>query len=139
MRPNSKIGDLMGASSSVNSLIIEVRSIENAERNPKEIANWMKSIDELGRNPERLATMSVAARNRVADKFGLKRMAGSYARLIEDMAHQRPTIALPLPMDEWATPLGLRAGLRTYLPAPVKNWLRVARERWYRNPSRDAA
>lgn len=106
------------------------------------IGDWRaaaRSIDELGRNPERLATMSVAARHRVADKFGLKRMAGSYARLIEDMAHQRPTIALPLPMDEWATPLGLRAGLRTYLPAPVKNWLRVARERWYRNPSRDAA
>ncbi len=106
------------------------------------IGDWRaaaRSIDELARNPERLAAMSVAARHRVADKFGLKRMAGSYARLIEDMAHQRPTIALPLPMDEWATPLGLRAGLRTYLPAPVKNWLRVARERWYRNPSRDAA
>lgn len=106
------------------------------------VGDWRaaaRSIDGLARDPDRLDAMSANARHRVAEKFGLKRMAGAYARLVADMAHERPPIALPLPMDEWATPLGLRAGLRTYLPAPVKNWLRVARERWYRPPARDAA
>jgi hypothetical protein len=34
-----------------------------------------------------------------------------------------------LDFDQWSIPLGLRSGLRTYIPLPVKNWLRVVRER----------
>lgn len=106
------------------------------------VGDWRaaaRGIDELARHPERLDAMSANAHHRVAGKFGLKRMAATYARLITNIAHERPPIALPLPIDEWSIPYGLRAGLRTYLPTPVKNWLRVARERWQRNPPKDAA
>ncbi len=106
------------------------------------VGDWRaaaRGIDRLARQPEGLGAMSAEARRRVADKFGLKRMATTYARLITDIAHDRPAIALPLPIEEWSIPYGLRAGLRTYLPTPIKNWLRVARERWQRHPSKEDA
>ena len=62
-------------------------------------------------------------------EFGLEQMADAYADLIMDVLHARPSIPEPLPLGQWRIPAGFRPGLRTLLPRPVKNWLRMASER----------
>ena len=76
-----------------------------------------------------LARMSEAARTKARRSFDLGRTAESYARLMKTIAASPPSIAAPLDIDVWKLPGGLRSGLRTYVPRPVKNWLRVLRER----------
>ena len=76
-----------------------------------------------------LRQMSVAARRKVARNFTLARMAMRYAEVLRKTAARPPPIAPALPIETWSLPQGLRPGLRTYLPGPVKNWLRLMRER----------
>lgn len=83
----------------------------------------------LGGNRALLEAMSRRARAKAGDVFNAGRMAADYARLIEGLCGAPPEIAAPLPMADWAYPAGMRPALRTLLPAPVKNFLREARER----------
>lgn len=77
----------------------------------------------------RLAQLSAGARRKVARSFTVERMAMRYAEALRKTASNPPPIAPSLPIENWSLPPGLRPGLRTYLPAPVKNWLRLVRER----------
>jgi glycosyltransferase involved in cell wall biosynthesis len=98
------------------------------------IGDWREAarhIRRLGERPDRLASMSVAARAAARKGFGIDTMAKSYARLLADLQRSPPPIAVPLPLDQWTLPAGFRPGLRTYLPQPVKNWLRMASERFH--------
>lgn len=61
--------------------------------------------------------------------FRIDLMAVRYHRLIRRLAAQPPPVAEPLPIADWVMPSGLRPGLRTYLPSPVKNFLRTYKER----------
>ncbi|HET7411650.1 MAG TPA: glycosyltransferase family 4 protein, partial [Pararhizobium sp.] len=79
--------------------------------------------------PALVRAMSARARRKAAAEFGIERLAGDYIRLIRRLQLQAPPIKEPLELEGWRLPQGLRPGLRTYLPRPVKNWLRVARER----------
>lgn len=88
-----------------------------------------RDIDSLARDGARLDAMSDAARERAVAGFGIERMARDYARLLETLEVDPPPIASPLPLSAWTMPRGMRDGARTRLPAPVKNWLRVVRER----------
>jgi glycosyltransferase involved in cell wall biosynthesis len=96
------------------------------------VGNAAKAADLIGAlsgNPDLLNKMSGAARNKVADKFAMTEMARRYRDIIRSVEANPPTLAPPLDFDQWTIPPGLRSGLRTYIPLPVKNWLRVARER----------
>lgn len=86
-------------------------------------------LDELARNRVHLALLSAHARQRAGDAFPLERMADAYGDLIGRIAQAPPEITPPLSLNDWAMPMGMRPGLRTYLPEPVKNWLRMGRER----------
>jgi len=77
----------------------------------------------------RLRRLSAAARWKIARNFTADRMAMRYAQVIGRTEANPPPLAPCLSIDDWSLPKGLRPGLRTYLPGPVKNWLRLVRER----------
>lgn len=87
-----------------------------------------RHIETLAGDRAMLDRMSQAARLKAGESFDLGRTAASYAELLTRLSKSPPPIADPLKLDEWRMPSGLRDGLRTYLPKPVKNWLRVLRE-----------
>ena len=76
-----------------------------------------------------LETMSAAARRRVADHYSVRQMAMRYRDVIAAVRAQPAPILPVLDFDRWSMPRGLRSGFRTFLPLPLKNWLRVMRER----------
>jgi glycosyltransferase involved in cell wall biosynthesis len=75
-----------------------------------------------------LAWLAANARARAA-LFNRERQTEAYAALIREVMSRPPTTPEPLPFSHWAYPRGLRPGLRTYLPEPVKNLLRTWKER----------
>lgn len=96
------------------------------------VGDWRQAtrhLVELERQPELLAVLSRVARRRAAARYDVDTMAAAYSRLIDEVRLKVPAIANPLPLEAWSVPAGFRPGLRTWLPRPVKNWLRVARER----------
>ena len=87
------------------------------------------ALSVLESKPLLLDRLSCNARTRAADAFDRQQMVCSYSRLLERLAAERPAISPPLPIEEWSMPWGMRNGLRTMIPAPLKNWLRAVRER----------
>ena len=94
---------------------------------PAKAAGLIRSLD---KDRPRLHRLSIGARRKVAGAFTVDRMAARYAGVLRDIQSRPPPIAIPLAMEGWSLPPGLRAGLRTFLPQPLKNWLRVVRERF---------
>ncbi len=92
----------------------------------KEAAHLLRVLD---RDRDQRDVLATAAQGRVRADFAAERMGARYADLIQRVAADPPPIAEPLPIADWRLPKGLRTSLRTYLPAPLKNRLRVARER----------
>ncbi|CAN7612475.1 glycosyltransferase family 4 protein [Phyllobacterium sp. LjRoot231] len=91
-------------------------------------------ISKLNADPAKLASASSAAREAAEQAFTFEGMASQYHHVIERVTTTRPHISAPLDLDDWSFPRGLRSGLRTYVPRPVKNWLRVMRERYRYTP-----
>lgn len=73
--------------------------------------------------------LSRNGQERVRRQFGIDRLGADYARLVDRLGRAPPPIAAPLDLAGWSLPRGLRPGLRTYLPTPVKNFIRMMRER----------
>ncbi|BCP53483.1 glycosyl transferase [Kaistia sp. 32K] len=87
------------------------------------------AIQRLVDHPALWRTLSRRGVATAPDRFGVARMAGDYAALLDRISAEPPLVARPLSMDEWQLPSGLRPGLRTHLPVPIKNLLRGIRER----------
>ncbi|MDX3924420.1 MAG: glycosyltransferase family 4 protein [Shinella sp.] len=87
-----------------------------------------RSVDGLG-DPETWRRMSDAARRRAGNAFTIAQMAERYRKVIDLVQHNDVLPTAPLELGHWTMPKGLRSGFRTYLPGPVKNWLREIRER----------
>ncbi|MGH6860489.1 MAG: glycosyltransferase, partial [Phyllobacterium sp.] len=87
-------------------------------------------ISRLCAEPDALASASAAARRVAGHAFTLDKMAGRYHDVIHCLSEARPRIAPQLDLDAWSMPRGFQPGLRTYVPRPIKNWLRVMRERY---------
>ena len=81
-----------------------------------------------------LASAADSARNVAQQAFTIEGMASRYYAVISRMNRKPPVLAAPLDLNSWSVPRGLRPGLRTYVPAPIKNWLRVVRERYRYTP-----
>jgi hypothetical protein len=97
------------------------------------VGDWREAarcITLLADKPAMLKAMSERARQRASQTFDAGRMAASYAKLIMTLKRNPPQIASPLPIEDWNYPGGMRPGLRTLLPDPIKNLLREARERF---------
>lgn len=86
-------------------------------------------IRRLAHERPTLAQMSEVARRNVRGRFSIENMAARYADILRQARAAPPRTATPLPLDRWYCPWDLRPGLRTYLPTPVKNNLRLWRER----------
>ncbi|KXF78730.1 hypothetical protein ATN84_02835 [Paramesorhizobium deserti] len=96
------------------------------------VGDWRQAarhIETVRNDPALLAAMSRAARVKAESGFTAAKMAASYAELIGAIKADPPTLAALLPIEEWTLPAGLRTSLRSYLPQPVKNWLRLMQER----------
>jgi len=88
-----------------------------------------RHINRLAHDRELLAGMAGAAQRKVETAFDNDIAGRAYAGLLEHLAEDRPVIAAPLALSQWAMPNALHSSLRSRLPKPVKNWLRQVRER----------
>jgi glycosyltransferase involved in cell wall biosynthesis len=80
--------------------------------------------------PERRRAMAAAARATVRARFTIEGMAERYLGLVATLQKAPPPLAPPLDPSVWELPRGLRAGLRSRLPTPLKNFLRTAQGRF---------
>lgn len=88
-----------------------------------------EAADRLAGDRGRLAAMSAAAVETVQNRFSLAGTSRCYRDLIADLADGLPPIAPALEPGKWRVAPQLKPGLRRYVPEPVKNWVRVVRER----------
>jgi glycosyltransferase involved in cell wall biosynthesis len=72
---------------------------------------------------------SINARLVSQSRFSIEQQAQSYASLIKDLMENLPEIAQPLSLDNWQLPSGLKPSFSVYIPARVKNILRLWWER----------
>lgn len=96
------------------------------------IGNYTAAANAIARlhaDRDLLERMSIAGKEMVLNRFSIERMAARYNEVITMTLNDRPGLSTVLRMEDWSIPAGLRPGLRTYLPLPLKNWLRVVRER----------
>jgi glycosyltransferase involved in cell wall biosynthesis len=96
------------------------------------VGNYTAAANAIARlhgDPELLQRMSIAARSVAPQRYGIDKMAARYREVISSIEMKRPRLAPLLDIDAWTVPSGLQPGLRTYIPLPLKNWLRVVRER----------
>jgi len=91
-------------------------------------AEAARRIALLDRDRALLCSMSEASRTTVQHGYSRAAMSYRYRTLLERLQANPPSIAEPLDLADWEIPSGLRAGLRTRLPKPVKNFLRRLRE-----------
>lgn len=87
------------------------------------------AIVRLDAERDLLERMSVLAREMIPKRFSIETMAGQYHDVIRAAENGDTRLAPMLDIDSWSLPSGLRRGLRSYVPLPLKNWLRVVRER----------
>lgn len=87
-------------------------------------------IAELEADPARLSALGAAARARALRSCRRDDMAAAYGALFERLRNNPPPIAAPLTFDRWTTPLGSRRPLRSRAPEPIKNLVRLVRERF---------
>jgi len=89
----------------------------------------VNAILRLHNDRDLLERMSTSAQELAPKRYSLEKMASRYHDVISALTIERPEVLPMLDIDAWSTPAGLRPGLRTYVPLPIKNWLRVVRER----------
>ncbi len=91
-------------------------------------AEAARRIALLDRDRDLLCSLSEQGRATARDGYGRAAMASRYRALLTHLDADPPNIAPPLELARWEMPRGLRTGLRTRLPKPVKNLLRRLKE-----------
>jgi glycosyltransferase involved in cell wall biosynthesis len=94
-----------------------------------EIRAAAATVRRLALDPAALQRISDAARADLQERFAVEAIAAQYAAILSAIRAAPRPIASPLPISRWRYPVGLKPGLRTYLPTGLKNTLRVWRER----------
>lgn len=100
---------------------------------------WLFPVGDVAAAAERLEALaaSTVVRGRMADhgwstvcrRFSLPVMADGHAAVLQRVAGAHRGVASASRQEPWRLPPGMRPGLRTLLPTPLKNCLRVLRER----------
>jgi len=86
-------------------------------------------LADVAANRGRLKEMQDACRAATAGRFGVREQARAFAEVVERVIAHPRRIKDPLPIEKWSIARGLRPAWWTSLPEPVKNGLRVLRER----------
>lgn len=86
-------------------------------------------LADVERDRGRLRRMRDACRAETAGRFGVRGQARAFADIVERVVAHPRRIKDPLPMEKWRIAQGLKPAWWTSLPEPVKNRLRVLRER----------
>lgn len=94
-----------------------------------DVAAAAETIRHLRRDPAHWHAMACHGPIAVRERFSVSRLADHYGALLAELHERPPPIAPPLPIEHWHLPWGLRDGLRSHLPTPLKNLLRTIRER----------
>jgi glycosyltransferase involved in cell wall biosynthesis len=95
-----------------------------------DMATAAAQVQRLMARPELLTEMSIAAKAVIRERFSVEDLGAAYHSLLMQLVVQPSVVASPMNLDNWKVPLGLRSGLRTFLPRRVKNALVVLRERF---------
>jgi glycosyltransferase involved in cell wall biosynthesis len=93
--------------------------------NAAEAAAHLVSLD---RDRRLLSAMSRSAATTTAARYGLAPLGAAYDALFRRVLESPRASAAPLPLSEWRMPPFLQPGWRRFVPSPVKNALRLARE-----------
>lgn len=95
-----------------------------------DIVGYVLALKQLSESPELLERMRSAAVQRAEEHFSVEIVSVQFADLLTKVInHPRHLTGKTLDFHDWSYPLGLRAGLRTFLPEALKNKLRLMRER----------
>ena len=86
-------------------------------------------LADMARNRGRLREMRDACRAATARRFGVREQARAFTEVVERVIAHPRRIKDPLPIETWSIARGLKSAWWTSLPEPVKNGLRVLRER----------
>jgi glycosyltransferase involved in cell wall biosynthesis len=84
----------------------------------------------LAADPGLLRAAGAAAQADVKSRFSLAEQGERYAALIQDTIGTRHALRQPVALENWSVPRGFRPGWWHWLPLPIKNLLRCARERF---------
>jgi glycosyltransferase involved in cell wall biosynthesis len=84
---------------------------------------------DLAADPTRLKEMRNAGRSATAGRFGVQSQARAFAGVVDQVVFHPRKITDPQPIEKWEIARGLKPAWWTSLPEPVKNGLRVLRER----------
>jgi glycosyltransferase involved in cell wall biosynthesis len=87
------------------------------------------ALRRLGDDRGLLRRMSAAGIETAATRYTLDRQMQAYAGLIEHLERERPPVAPAEDMAGWTMAPGFRPRLRSYVPHPLKIWLRTAAEK----------
>lgn len=87
------------------------------------------AIRRLREEPSLRLAMSRRGPGVVRERYSVERMGAEYVAVIDGLRRRLPPTAPPLSIADWRMPRGLRSGLRTRLPTPLKNFFRMLRER----------
>jgi glycosyltransferase involved in cell wall biosynthesis len=84
----------------------------------------------LARDPAQLAAAGAAGQADVRARFSLAQQAERYAGLIHGALERPSPIEAPMAPEDFSMPRGFRPGWWYWLPLPIKNALRLGRERF---------
>jgi hypothetical protein len=94
-----------------------------------DVAAAAARLEALAASPAGRARLAANAWSTVRRRFSLSAMADGHAAVLARVADARRSVACASRFDPWRLPSGMRPGLRTFVPTPLKNCLRVLRER----------
>lgn len=96
-----------------------------------DINAYVSRIQKLQENREVLNTMQISAKKSVEDQFTIEVVSKEFAEKIGKIENFHYSLKSHMLLNEksWSYPKGLRPGLRTLLPTPLKNKLRQLREK----------
>ncbi len=91
---------------------------------------FASAIKVLADDPDRLKTMSLAARKTIEDRFAVDRMIDAHDHVFTELLNQPLNRPIPVPSRRSRMPMGGSSTWKTYVPRPVKNLVRTWAERF---------
>jgi glycosyltransferase involved in cell wall biosynthesis len=88
-----------------------------------------RSLRRLGGDRRQLIAMRKACREKSFERFDIREQARILVEVLKRVKAEPRSIKDPLPIERWSIMRGLRPAWWSSLPEPVKNHLRVLRER----------